>query len=263
MSQQHIPQLDYGIQPRRRRWWSGVLVILVLVASVAVVQWIGRPTFDAVRRTNLARAFYDQASRFEAPPSAMVYGQNEDLEHLLRDDPWFGQSARHGSGTIIGSFQRGGNSFHSVRLRELGALDYDRANEGGSTLFIGLRTTDSGDTRLVHLMLHLPRLGDLLHLLRGEKRPELEATWHSIDRPGRWRQPAPVMGHAKLGEWVHIDQKRTRFYFGAADPADASRFSIRYEVGNDEEGFAEGFIDGKLEDDLTVTLTVRDGPLRE
>jgi hypothetical protein len=47
-----------------------------------------------------------------------------------------------------------------------------------------------------------------------------------------------------------------RVFAGQLDPADASRFWIEYEWPSGDRGF----VDGRLNDDESVTLSIRPGP---
>jgi hypothetical protein len=58
-----------------------------------------------------------------------------------------------------------------------------------------------------------------------------------------------------LGKWPTL-KTPVRFYVGQPEPADPSRFTIDYAFGDET-----GTLVGQLQDDGTVTFSVKDGPL--
>ena len=65
----------------------------------------------------------------------------------------------------------------------------------------------------------------------------------------------PVPNATGVIEISLTKQNRMRLYAGQPDPADASHFTIKYEIDH-----VPGTIDGWLQPDDTVKLQVRDGP---
>jgi hypothetical protein len=245
-------QLDYGTQPRRRRWRLWLMVIL----GIGVALFAGRLTqklWQQWQHGRFMNAAWENAAIRAAPADSLIFGQNEDVPAVYASD-W---GAHRGTTGLVTGYreaeQRGWVLRPAVVLH--GGVIYP-----GATAYA--RTHETAEEVLMNVLVHLHGVPDT-PLPQGRAPSQITFTWHVVDQfdwRGNPKSPA-VTGTVQLATWPDPRERRTRFYFGAADPADASRFSIRYEVGNVEDGFEEGFIDGKLEDDLTVTLTVRDGPL--
>jgi hypothetical protein len=244
-------QLDYGTHPRRRRWWVGALVatIIATAVSLTLLKDFIVDIRDDWRKGRQAVADYQTAKRAVPPAGALVYGEYEDRAQAYAHP-------QNGPSLSSGSWGWRSYEFSTVVTRQATSNSLD------IVLHISEHVSSAGQRRLVQIALD----ARMQPIGRQENLPYpmtvLSLSVDQFDWRGNPKSQA-VTGAVQLGFWPDPRERRTRFYFGAADPADASRFSIRYEVGSDEDGFAEGFIDGKLEDDLTVTLTLRDGPLRE
>jgi len=105
-------------------------------------------------------------------------------------------------------------------------------------VFLHERVTPSGDKQLVAVV------------LTGYSRRNLQfdAGLSAADRCSIYTTPVDI---------EHLDTGLLRLYAGQPDPADPSHFTIGYDMNG-----KPGTIDGWLENDRSVEIQVRDGPLK-
>jgi hypothetical protein len=116
------------------------------------------------------------------------------------------------------------------------------------TVFMHGLTSKGGTRRLVHIGLSVsdPPGASTIVSFRIMSNPPV--TWDNLAQAPSTRSREHFMG---------LDTgQRLRLFAGQVDPADPSRFTIRYEAGQQK-----GMIDGQLQDDGTVKLAPRERKL--
>ena len=240
-------RLSYAPPSKRKRRWSLIFIGLMLIALlfsfgpiVSLYDWLhSRRTLQRMQADCMALA---------VPADTLVYVENADVTGVWNKDvPPLANHETHSGDN--------GQSFITIGrgLGSLQGLCY-RAGKGpldDAMLFCHARTTASSRTLLVAVMLEM----DKSHFSRAHA--PMKATAITIE-PAGWLKPEiPRLGSqfVPLGVWP-APGTRTRFYAGQPDPSNLSRFTIAYTIGDQP-----GVIDGVLNNDLTVTLTLRTGPL--
>jgi hypothetical protein len=114
----------------------------------------------------------------------------------------------------------------------------------GGTLFLHERRTRAGDRRLIAV--------DAVTMI-FPRTLQLQA---SVFGPAIGVAPARRKSAVVRVLNMPTDADELRIYMGQPDPADASHFTMRYEIGNQH-----GLIDGWLRDDDTVVIELREESL--
>jgi hypothetical protein len=235
---------------RPRRWRTLRLVLLIIVVSGAAL-WVGGRLFRWISHRSIMLEMQDEVKQFQAPGGTVVYVDGPE-----RDELTFSGGPYH---DVPGGWQRDegyrGRTVQSIETIQQQAVR-QRRRIPTVALFVGARTTAAGDAALV---------GVLLECNRIQQRSALSTSLPSaITCAVVATKPISLLGRGAwsatpatttLGSWPSTGTDVT-FFAGQPDPADASRFTIAYEIGD-----GRGVIDGVLNDDLTVTLSPRTGPL--
>jgi hypothetical protein len=119
------------------------------------------------------------------------------------------------------------------------------------TLFLHIRTSPSGHARLVAIDLS----GSVLHS-GGKDYPS--CSLHLISPGSLLNPPTEVLGES-LDCKVALESYRSNvvLYPGQSDFADASHFTMRFVIKDENNAESEGLIDGWLTDDDHVLLETR------
>jgi hypothetical protein len=236
------PTLNYAPPKRRIRrpiMWSVIALFVIIFTLGPVISFYNW----ADRRLTLWRMYNDCAA-LRVPDGSAVYLESGDLagETGVEIRPLSNRLTLGSFGTL----KRGYGQLDGLCWRIQPAVRFTNC-----LLFCHERTTRSSNTVLVAISLqsfrhHFNEPGEPMKVAAVTITP---VTLLSNDLPTM--TPVPIT----IGAWPDPDT-RTRFFHGQPDPADASRFTIPYDIGR-----AAGVIDGVLNDDLTITLTPRTGPL--
>jgi hypothetical protein len=236
------PTLSYALPKRRIRrpiLWSVIALFVIIFTLGPVISFYNW----ADRRLTLRRMYGDCAT-LSVPDGTLVYVETGDLAgEFGKETPPLSNRMVLGS---TGMLRRGYGQFDGLCWRVQPAMNFTNC-----LLFCHERTTRSGETVLVAVALQSNRA----HLREPGAPMNAEAVtitpvaFLSNSRPTMTRMPI------RIGTWPDADE-RTRFFHGQPDPTNASQFTIPYDIGR-----AIGVIDGVLNDDLTITLTPRTGPL--
>ena len=222
------PQLEYARKPpKRRRILVLILGLLVLTALVPVTLKYAR---SAAERLNLRR-LYTACVATSVPPDTLVYDE----------DP-----ARQKALLALSDYHEVGGHHDSIVYRTIPPWEqFIAANHGristNGTIFLGERTTPSGQKRLVGV--------DITGWSRGG--PLILFTYARTFTPVTFAHlPALTSSTPSLN--LSRTEGILRFYAGQADQTDRSHFTIRYTLDDQEN-----IIDGWLKDDNTVLLEPR------
>lgn len=235
------PTLNYAPPKRRFRrpiMWTMIglfAIILTLPLTMQLWHW-------ADARLEL-RGLQNACRNFRAAPDVVVFddhvGEMPFPSHPAYDGWW------------VSGYQGDDGSLYQRHMQSVSALDILARRNGSSwspsaTLFVHERVSPGGKRAIVGITTWGIRFGT------------------RFDADVVVIQPAPFLGTAQptgnaqnvvIGAWPSRETM-VRLYAGQPDPTEASRFTIAYQFGDQP-----GIIDGQLNDDLTVTLTPRTGPL--
>jgi hypothetical protein len=234
--------LEYASRPGwvRRRWRRATLVILLLGAIIAG-GWCRHSITWAVRRGLLLRA-QRQCLDFNAQPGRVVYEEDVARASELLKQPDYRPTKLGPDGQRIGA------AWWPAEIR-----NYPEASlwpNGGAgeeaLLFLHERKTASGQSVLVSVKAWMDRR--LRRVQFGSRAVSL-ATWNSDSQ---------TVGGLHGGAFEISDYyERTplRIYAGNLDPADASRFTVEYEL-NGLRGVLKGRVKDSSQPPGTSNLTV-------
>jgi hypothetical protein len=243
--------LQYAPAPPvlRRRWFRRVLLLLIVVGCVlAAWHW-----HEPVRRRLSLLQAQRQCATHTAPADQVRYDSvPADLPGLANDanyvttrtvSPQFASTAYFTPSMPYGQFAMRKPAGPWARL--CGAAGWNPAPPMTAPLFLHERKNAAGPSRLL-----------VLTFRPGDATPFQAEV---ITPAGLWGQPGAASVHVegqfigRIDPWEHP----IRFYAAQPDRADPSRFTFRYEFSGQP-----GHIDGCLNADDSVTLTLRDGPLK-
>jgi len=209
--------LEYGVLPplRRRRWFRRLVFTVLLVSALAGAgaRW-GRAAYE--RAVELYRQ--RRGENYSPPPDQLVFDCDPVRAAKLANDRNYEILQRCACRREPEGFQEGG------------------ALAAHALVFLHERHAAGRPPRIV-LVEYVPREGAAVIVLIV---------------PARINRPAKVLPLSlqRLGPQSFLAD--VRFYAGQPDPADASRFTIRYEC----DGVTHR-VDGFLNADDTVTMTER------
>jgi hypothetical protein len=235
-------ELAYGRQsPRRRSRRRAVLIALVCLV-----------TFTAYRGVQLLHTkwqagrqpFLDAQQRcwtYTPDPAVPVYAEGKLAQNIMTAQSIFATKIDDYAVYSVPPLQR---------LQEFGGRGMGSGQSLFATLFLHERHTSNGDRRLVAITLGTsPRYPGAIGPM------DVHVT--VADPMGRFLpyRPKATTTRQTMGKWPPLPTIVT-FYPGEPDPANPSRFSIAYQIGD-----YPGLIDGVLNNNQTVTLTPVSGPL--
>lgn len=216
--------LDYAPAPGRALRFIRKAIRIILLCAVVVTAYIwGPPAWHQTRMLYWQR----QCMKFAAPVDQVVYdGEVISGRTIAPPTCWaeFVDSAAH-VGPALASLP-----------------NY------GSLVFLGELKTPSGESRLVAVAF----TSQVNWWLHGYLSPGMSyQVW--VLKPGSAFSPPELISQNST---LSIDvassnaQPLPRFYFGQRDPADPSRFTVRYRVSGQED-----VVDGRIDDTGQITLT--------
>jgi hypothetical protein len=225
--------LEYSNQPRRRRWRRWALLLFVLVACGVSFYYRG-----PISRRAHVLYWQRQCMKYDRPPGTPVmvdqatakgdrdyaapFGPPENADFALSPQCWSSFESALQGGRVA-----------QVMSKSLGPKT--------PTIFLHERISPAGHRRLVRVESIMSNALSLPYGLTAD-----------LYQPATVWRDAKLLGRPQLlnysGRFVSAE-----LFFGQPDPADASHFTIDFEV----EG-RKGVIDGWLRDDDTVQLKLRD-----
>lgn len=244
------PTLSYepGNYTRRRRIRRTIAVLMLLAVVITTMITVRRygPAVQA-----RVRLLYRQRAcmTYAAPADQVVFTNDPKLAAPLLaarftnvNTMWWTTPDLTGRRkTAVGLFAEQWERFASTWLQ---------AAQSGAMLFLHERVTQSGERRVVALLL----------FQRTYAKFEFAIESISIRPVPFWGgMPASVDGgNSASNELFRQPTENLVLYAGQPDAADESHFTIGYAVRTET-----GTIDGWLQDDGNVRLAVRDGPLKK
>ena len=230
---------------RRRPRLIAAALLLLVAAGVALFAWVRYgPWLD--KRSAMLSAQRACLEYSPAPDSA-VFRQDADVTYDAK--PWSQPSLRQPN--VPPAWQ----NYHARHVAPFSSIPNSSIQSQG-TLFLHERRSPGGFRKLVAVELRVVwhRQGTTFQAAKraiepGTLRREPRETWGGPTFPDRSKTnlvgQTQDLFQANYGSAV-------RFLPGVPDPADPSRFTIDYEVGDRRET-----IDGRLDDDDSVTLKLR------
>ncbi len=228
MSSEPLPQLDYAtFAPpwfKRERIRRGLIAITTVSLLLAAACGI----YTNISRISLAYHRH-QCMTFTAPPDRVVYESDPIKAKLL-----------------IASDQRYVVFEDTIRTAcAFSCQPWQRYNDRGEHVaFLHGRRKPDGDERLVAVLFSPP-----FEWAGIFPCPYVEQAGKVQSYPNSGRSVKSLVGFAC--------EQTLRVFAGQPDPTDESHFTIVYEARNQR-----GTIDGYLQNDDTITLTIRDGPAK-
>ena len=249
-------KLDYGASPprtwRRIRW---IATLLLLVGAI-FAGWRWGPYLW--HQGNILY-WQSQCMRYSPPESMVVYEENPTAAAgLLNSSPQYvayaihrGKDWNHAGPTVQAAAYRpqGWNKLQAVaRLPLINGI----GTVNGAILFLHELVSPGGNHRLV--------------VIEYDAQPDdFTPTFYNglnlrseVFAPGTWRsRPSRVGKGAEADVLVMFPTTppQVRIYAGQVDPADASHFTIRYEMWGQTD-----VLDGRLDNNDWITLRQRNQP---
>lgn len=231
-----VPNLEYAPPPKRRTRWHRRVRRWVPLAVAALIAWqYGPPAYHGGRFAY----FQWLCGRYEAPPTTVAC-----------DEPgrWGGATPPFLSAATdpdpLAELARLWPAAYGGPRGPATPLFFPATPGGGVLLFLHWRTSAGGRERLVILRRVSPALRqswDAPLAFQAAAVPRLRP-WAD---GGHWPHERPALLPEVIPQAYTDDPTKVavRFYAGQPDPADASRFTIGFEV----EG-QPGTVDGQLVD---------------
>jgi len=236
--------LEYGTPPRRDRRVRLVLAI-ALALVIVIAGWQFGPT---LWRGTKAYYIQQQALHYSPSPDLVVFEQATAPMMRLRHEPGY-------------TMYQMGNAMPSVRyqppqlrnlIQSVSTVSYPDASIPNCIAFLGeLLTPTTHEQRLVFVL-----WDGLVTKPAGPVRRTIVA--YTI-KPRGLLEPLRLTVHLGgfMNTWPTVGamEASERVFAGQVDPADASHFTIRYQLWGQED-----IIDGRMNDQFQVLLAQRNRP---
>jgi len=243
------PALGYAPPPalhRRRRTRLIAAALLLLVFAIGgAVAW--RRYAPWLQQRNAMLSAQRACLEYTPPPGSIVFQQAADVTY--EGKPWSQPSLRQPN--VPPAWQ----NYHARHVAPFSSIPNSSIQSQG-TLFLHERRSLGGFRKLVAVE---------LRVVWHEKGTTFQAAKRAIEPGTLRRDPRETWGGPTfpdpsktnlVGQMQPLFQadygSAVRFFPGVPDPADPSRFTIDYQIGDRRET-----IDGYLDDDDSVTLKLR------
>jgi hypothetical protein len=251
-----LPPLEYAPAPSKRRKIARRLIVLLLLVAVAapLLYW-RKPIFRQARLLYWQR----QCLRYTAPPDQVVYEENEYKPSPLLGRPGYvgwPVSLPPNVGSPNGPLPPAIATLPAPPLASFftagGFPPAYVAPPQGATVFLHERTGRTGRRQLV-IVTRFP-VHDVPFMYAFGLNVMLIGPAGIASGPTH--QYPPPVAFSWLSDMTRPPTDGLRLYAGQPDPADPSRFTIRYDLSG-----RSGEIEGRLKDDgQGVSLRITSGP---
>ncbi len=241
--------------PPKPRLLKQLIRMIVITTVILIVLWGSTMSYQWFESRLQIRQWETKCQQFSAPAGTIIYGEDKVVDTMTDVPQYDAGSSR--------TLQRdhSDDRRHQIKYLALDAAEQLAFRIGkpvyfGPHLYIGKRVTKSGTVRIIVVVLER---GDN-HFHSNILQPMVADVL--VIEPDRWIGKSAVANSTltteRLGNWpvYSTNGALTEFFAGQSDPSNTSRFTVDYSIGGNK-----GIIDGVLNDDSTVTLTVRSGPL--
>ncbi len=253
-------QLDYAPgqarkRPKVRRW--------LIAIGLGMVVWVGfewgEPLAVGVRQAWVQ----SRCSTFEYPPETVIFESDpERRAGLLSGHPdEYADTADAAAWPVRAAVRREPACWASLKELLFNTRNFWPPGPAAPKVLVHRLRNSAGDSRLVAVLV-APTIPGRSMGSTGQGSTggvstgrELQLVAAIVRESPDFTSPPRWDGNSGFLQAGFENARSLRFYAAQLDGKDPGRFSIRYEM----DGQA-GTIDGRLESDVSVSLTVRDGP---